>query len=145
MKHLIKNKDGSVAIMVTNSPDVDPAAEVEKWETDMKDKYEGHRELLDEEIPDYYFQDAFSHKDDVLMIDMPKAREVHKNKLRQLREPLMRTLDFVYNEALSKRDERAQLDAIAKKDQLRQVTDAPEIANAQTPEELKSFLPDFLL
>lgn len=145
MQHLIKNKDGSVSIMVTTSDDVDPAAEVEKWESDMKDQYEGHRPLHDDEIPDDYFRDAFSHKDDVLLIDMPKAREVHKNKLRQLREPKMRELDFVYNEALSKRDERAQLAAIEKKDQLRNVTKAPEIENAQTPEELKSFLPDFLL
>ena len=145
MQHLIKNKDGSVSIMVTTSDNVDPAAEVEKWEAEMKDQYEGHRPLHDDEIPDDYFRDAFCHKDDALLIDMPKAREVHKNKLRQLREPKMRELDFVYNEALSKRDEKAQLAAIEKKDALRNVTAAPEIENAQTPEELKSFLPDFLL
>lgn len=77
-----------------------------------------------------------------LTFDMGKAVEIHKDKLRQLRKPLLEALDIEYQIA----DEKGQDKSIitAKKQALRDVTDDPAIYAAQTPEKLKIVLPDAL-
>jgi hypothetical protein len=99
-----------------------------------------------DENTDRYFRNAWKDtpgrgKPDV---DMPKAREVHRQKLRRLRIPLMDVLDVEYQKADERGDQQGKRDIAGKKQALRDVTADPRIDAAQTPEELKAVLPEAL-
>jgi hypothetical protein len=96
----------------------------------------------EEKIPkDRTFRDAWKHD---LSVDMPKAVEIHKTKLRDLRAPKLVMLDVEFMRAVESGDAKKQKDIADKKQALRDVTDDPRIAAAKTPDELKSVMPDAL-
>src|SRR3990167_7667166 len=69
--------------------------------------------------------------------DMTKAREIHKDNMRSARKPKLEALDVEYMKALEAKDIAKQDEIIAKKQELRDVTEYPAIAEAKTSEELK--------
>jgi hypothetical protein len=87
------------------------------------------------------WKDAGRGKPDV---DMPKAREIHRNSLRDMRAPILEKLDTDYLRADEAGDQQAKKQVAAKKQALRDITADPRIEAAQTPEELKAVLPDAL-
>jgi hypothetical protein len=94
-----------------------------------------------DEIPsDRTFRNAW--KSD-LTVDMSKAREIHKARLRALREPLLRALDVQFMKALEAGLPTEEI--VAKKEALRDVTEDPSIGAAETPEDLKKAIPSSLL
>lgn len=80
----------------------------------------------------------------MIKVNMTKAKEIHRENLRKLREPLFTPLDTAFMKALEAGDAAAQAEIAAKKQALRDVTKAPGIEAAQTPEELKAVVPDVL-
>jgi hypothetical protein len=68
---------------------------------------------------------------------MPKARELHREKLRDLRANLLDALDHEYMQADETNDQAKKRDIAARKQVLRDITAHPEIDAATTPEELK--------
>lgn len=69
--------------------------------------------------------------------DMPKARTIHRIKLRKQRGPLLHELDNQYLRA-HERGETLEMQRIAQeKERLRNITADPRIEAAQTIEELK--------
>lgn len=94
------------------------------------------------EIPtDRYFRNAW--KDD-LSVDMVKARNIHRDKLRALRAPKLDKLDVEYMRADEAGDAAKKTDIATKKQQLRDVTADPAIEAAATPEDLKAVRPAIL-
>lgn len=145
MKHLIKYKDGSVAIMTTVSDETRPEDEIAKWTEEHRSSVDSHRPLDEAEMPeDRYFRDAWKHHDDSLGIDMDKCRDIHKDTLRELRLPKLEALDIEFIRASEAGDAFKQSEVAFRKQALRDVTVSPEILNAQTPEELKAFIPEIL-
>jgi hypothetical protein len=71
---------------------------------------------------------------------MPKARDIHRDRLRREREPLLQKLDVDEMRAGEIADEAGQASAIreaqSQKQSLRDVTGHPKIEAASTPEEL---------
>lgn len=108
-----------------------------KWVKESKDKVVSHRILnKNETLPDRYFRNAW--KDDgSLTIDMPKAKEIHRDKLRRLRIPILETLDIEYQKADEIGDTKKKKEIADKKQALRDITIHPDIDNATTPEQLK--------
>ncbi len=98
-----------------------------------------------DENTDRYFRNAWKdgggRKPDV---DMPKAREIHRNKLRAMREPILVALDTEYLRADEAGDNQEKRRIAERKQALRDLTDDPAIDSATTPEELKAVLPDAL-
>lgn len=99
-----------------------------------------------DERTDRYFRGAWKHapgrgKPDV---DMPKAREIHRTRLRRMRAPLLEQLDNEYLRADEHGDQPAKRDISFKKQALRDVTADPRIEAAQTPDELKAVIPEAL-
>lgn len=86
---------------------------------------------------DRYFRNAWFHVTGAVSIDIDKAREIHKNVLREQRAPLLAALDLDYMRADEAGDTKAKAVIVAKKQVLRDLTKHPEIAAAKTPEELK--------
>jgi hypothetical protein len=86
------------------------------------------------------FRDAWAIRDGRIETDMPKARDIHRDRLRREREPLLQKLDVDEMRAGEIADEAGQASAIreaqSQKQSLRDVTGHPKIEAASTPEEL---------
>ena len=78
----------------------------------------------------------------MITINMAKAREIHKNKMRQYRQPLFAALDLEFQRALESGADTSAI--VAKKQKLRDVTSDPAIERAKTIEQLKAVWPDVL-
>ena len=84
---------------------------------------------------DRTFRNAWKHD---LTVDMPKAREIHRNNLRSQRTPLLVSLDLEFMRAIEAGNTAMQVDIAMQKQAMRDVTAKPEIEAAQTPEHLKA-------
>jgi len=146
MRIVIKTTDG-VAIM-SLVEGADEAEALDKWKAVNPGEYVSHREMPDAAIPkDRSYRDAWADTtpDPVIDIDMTKAREVHKDKLREARKPRLEGLDVDYLLA-DEAGNASQKAAIAtQKQALRDITDHPDIAAAQTIDDLKAADIDTLL
>jgi hypothetical protein len=81
----------------------------------------------------------------MIKINMVKARNIHRQKLREMREPKLAALDVEMLQAIEDGD-MTRRDAIkAKKQALRDVTEDPAIGKAKTPEKLKAVIPAALI
>ncbi len=94
--------------------------------------------------PDREFRDAWKHTGSRVEVDMPAAREIHKNRLREMRQPLLAALDIAYQRADEIGDTIAKSAVALRKQKLRDVTADPAIATAKTPEALAQVIPDCL-
>jgi hypothetical protein len=105
----------------------------------------GWSRLEEGDLPeDRTFRLAWKLTPDGIVVDMPKAREIHKQNLRVQRAPLLAELDTEYMRA-DEEGNAAEKKRIAKrKQQLRDVTDDPAISKAKTPDELKAVIPPVL-
>ena len=64
----------------------------------------------------------------IIKIDMAKAREIHKNKIRDARKPLLESLDIEFQKALETSADTSAI--IAKKNALRDAPADSGIASA---------------
>ena len=92
-----------------------------------------------------HFREAWTLEDDVIEVDMNKAREVQRGFLRQERASHLTRLDAEYMMALEKGDSTKQAEIAAKKQELRDVTKHSKIKNAKTPEALEALTLDKLV
>lgn len=76
-----------------------------------------------------------------ITIDMPKARNIHADVLRQERNALLEAADIAYMQADESNDALRKVSIAQHKQALRDVTADPAIAAATTPEELKAVRP----
>lgn len=80
----------------------------------------------------------------IITVNMSKAREIHRDRLRRLRAPKLAALDVAFMRAMESND-TARLAEIAKQKQtLRDVTADSRIDAAATPEVLLAVIPDLL-
>ena len=86
-------------------------------------------------LSDRTYRNAWEKSGAAVGVNMPKAREIHRQKMREARKPKLEALDI---EQLRGRNVEAQKQA------LRDVTAAPEIESASTPDDLKAVWPDCL-
>jgi hypothetical protein len=78
----------------------------------------------------------------MITINMAKARDIHRAKMRAARDPLFAALDIAYQRATETGADTAEI--VAKKQALRDVTIDPAIEAAQTIEALKAVWPEIL-
>ena len=87
---------------------------------------------------DRHFRDAWSLSGKVISEDMTKAKEIFKDKIREVRKPLLDAEDVVYMKALEADDASAKTASVAKKKALRDAPAASAITNADTIAKLKA-------
>ena len=128
MKRILYTKDdGTVAIIV-------PAGDIEDCIKDVPQGKE-YKIVNTEDVPsDRSFRNAWKHTDGVIEVDIPKAVEIQKDRLRAERKPLLVALDTEYMKALEVKDEKKMAEVVAEKQRLRDITSF----KASTVEELKS-------
>lgn len=115
----------------------DEAIEAEIAKSAYDAKPVSWRRIKFEDLPDVRtYRNAWRDNGRELVHDMPAAREIHRNKLRRLRAPLLETLDVEYQRADEREDKAAKRDVAQRKQRLRDVTADPRIEAAQTIDDL---------
>ena len=119
-----------------------PAECLAKWTPARRAEVVSVREIALSDCPtDRVFRNAWKDGGTKIEIDMPKAREIKRDDLRQLRAPLMVDLDVAYMRADEAGDVVEKRRIAAKKQALRDVPADPAIDAAATPEALKAVAP----
>lgn len=87
---------------------------------------------------DRHFRGAWTLNDsDVIVEDVTTAKDIFKDKIRDVRKPLLEAQDVAYMKALEADDTAAKTTAVNKKTALRDAPAAEAITNATTIAELK--------
>jgi len=84
------------------------------------------------------FREAWSLSGTVITEDLAKSKELFKDKIREVRAPLLDAEDVVYMKALEAADSDAQAASVAKKKALRDAPAAKAITDADTIAKLKA-------
>jgi len=140
---IYQNQHGGVSILIPA-----PNAGLTIEEIAAKDVPAGtpYRIVDASEVPaDRTFRNAWTHDEAGIKVDMVKARDIHRDRLRALRAPKLAALDVEYIRAVESKDVPLQADIAAHKQALRDVTADPAIDNASTPEELAAAISKILI
>lgn len=144
MPIVIRRIDGGVTIL-SLAEGVDAEEEVDRWKACFPDQYASHRDMPDDAIPeDRTFRDAWCDVSPAAVIDhdMTKARGIHRNRMRRARAHKLAALDIAFMKAIEAGEDTAAI--AAAKQELRDVTAAPEIDTAASPAELVEIWPAVL-
>ena len=87
---------------------------------------------------DRHFRGAWSLSGKVISEDMTAAKAIFKDKIREVRGPLLEAEDVVYMKALEADDADAKAASVTKKAALRDAPAASAITNADTIAKLKA-------
>jgi hypothetical protein len=87
---------------------------------------------------DRHFRNAWKLSGSVMAEDMTAAKVIFKDKIREVRKPLLEAEDVVYMKALEADDASAKTASVAKKKALRDAPAATAIENADTIAKLKA-------
>ena len=87
---------------------------------------------------DRHFRNAWKLNGSVMAEDMTAAKVIFKDKIREVRKPLLDAEDVVYMKALEADDASAKTASVAKKKALRDAPAATAIENADTIAKLKA-------
>lgn len=84
------------------------------------------------------FREAWSLSGTIITEDVDAAKEIFKDKIREVRKPLLEAEDVVYMKALEDDDSSAKTASATKKNALRDAPAASAITSATTIAELKA-------
>ena len=87
---------------------------------------------------DRHFRNAWTLSGDVVSEDLATAKTIFKDKIREVRKPLLEAQDVAYMKALESGSSSAQTTAKNEKTKLRDAPAASAITNAKTIAELKA-------
>jgi hypothetical protein len=144
MHYAVNRHDGGVSIVHLSDETIDIKDFMAKWRPAMQAEHDlsSAREITLAELPqDRTFRDAWGHD---LKPDIEKSRNIHRDRMRKARAPLLAELDVAYQRADETGDTKAKKDIAAKKAALRDVTKASAIDQAKTVEALLAVWPDVL-
>ena len=107
--------------------------------TNIVDKDGNSIAAADATIPsDRLFRDAWTLSGSTITEDLTTAKTIFKEKIREVRTPLLAAEDVVYMKALEAGDSDAQAASVATKKKLRDAPAASAITNASSISALKS-------
>jgi len=87
---------------------------------------------------DRHFRGAWSLSGNVISEDIDAAKEIFKDKIREVRKPLLEAEDVVYMKALESDDAVAKAASVTRKQALRDAPAASAISSATTISALKA-------
>ena len=87
---------------------------------------------------DRHFRDAWTLSGTVISEDMTTAKTLFKEKIREVRKPLLEAQDVLFMKAIEDGDSSAQSTVATKKKELRDAPAASAITNADTIAKLKA-------
>lgn len=97
------------------------------------------------DIPsDRTFREAWECSSGRVAVNMDKAREIHMDRIRKVRDRELAKLDVEYQRADERGDATAKAQVAARKQALRDIPQTFDLTQAKTPEELKALWPEGL-
>ena len=87
---------------------------------------------------DRHFRGAWTLSGQVISEDMDEAKKIFKDKIREVRKPLLEAQDVLFMKAMEDGDSTEQSTIASKKKELRDAPAASAITNAKTIAELKA-------
>lgn len=99
------------------------------------------RIVEDSQLPDREFRDAWTFEGKV---DLAKAKEIWKRKIRLIRDQKLKDLDVKWMQAMERGEIKIAAAIASQKQVLRDLTEREELTQATSLEEIKSFWPDIL-
>jgi hypothetical protein len=140
MKKIIYTRpDGGVSVVypVISADDPEGFTEQQALQRAHKDvPADAIEPTVVEDIPsDRTFRNAWRQRGAQVEVDMPKAREIHRERLRRIRAPRLAAEDVNFMRALERGEPTSPI--AARKQALRDAPADPAIEAAATPEELK--------
>jgi hypothetical protein len=102
----------------------------------------GSKVVLASSLPTREFRDAWTVDGG---IDLDKAKNIWRNKIRVVRDKKLKELDIKWMKAMERGDIRVAESIASEKQVLRNLPDREEISRAETLEELKKFWPSVLV
>ena len=87
---------------------------------------------------DRHFRNAWKINGSVISEDLDTAKEIFKDKIREVRKPLLEAEDVTYMKAMEADDASAKTASVTRKTALRDAPSASAIDDATTIAELKS-------
>ena len=138
----IYKKDGAMNIIYLTG-----LVPIQEYMENYLDKENEYHVFDKTSLPNINYIKAWDFNDDktAVIVNMPKARDIHRTALRSDRVPRLATLDVAYMRALERGDSTAAQEIAAQKQTLRDIPAHPAIDAAQTPEELMALTLDVLL
>ena len=146
MPSVIIRADGGVSIAALDGTDEERAALLAKWVQSARPGWlpATIEPFAGEVPPDRTFRNAWVANAGKVAVDMPKARNIHRERLRVARAKLLPDLDTEWFKAVEAGDAAKETAIAARKQKLRDVPADPRIDSAQTPDELKALTLDML-
>ena len=95
----------------------------------------------DWQLPDREFIDAWTID---ATIDLERAKDVWRNKMRPVRDARLKQLDLAWMQAMERGDAAAAAAVAAQKQELRDITKRDELKYAKSLAEVKAFWPAVL-
>jgi len=86
------------------------------------------------------YSDEYPHVE----VDLTRAKNIWKDKIRKARKPILEQLDVQYMRALEDSDASALKSIKAKKQELRDITSHKDLTSAKTLQKIRSFWPSVL-
>jgi len=107
--------------------------------TTIVDKDGNRISASDATIPsDRHFRNAWTLSGTTITEDLATAKDIFKDKIREVRKPLLEAEDVAYMKAMDADDAAAKAASVTKKTNLRNAPAASAIADATTIAELKA-------
>jgi hypothetical protein len=107
--------------------------------TNIVDKDGNSIAASDATVPsDRHFRNAWSLSGTTISEDLATAKDIFKDKIREVRKPLLEDEDVVYMKAMEADDATAKAASVAKKKALRDAPAASAITNASSISALKA-------
>lgn len=141
-KYVINNGDGTVGILVPA-----PSSKLSIEEILAKDVPEGksYREISDNDLPsDRTFRNAWTDDQpgNKVDVDMPRARDIHMDRLRIDRDEKLKEKDLEFILALEQGADTAAI--VAEKQELRDMPQTFDLSVFNTPQALANARPPYL-
>lgn len=94
------------------------------------------------DIPaDRTFREAWEHGGNKILVNMPRARDIHLGRIREARNKALADMDIETIKAMGQGDNKALVDVEAQKQVLRDIPQTIDLDQANTPEELRAIWP----
>lgn len=137
-------EDGTVAIVIPTPEFISNGGDFDALVSSSVPK-DASREVVDiDDIPtDRYFRNAWRLNNGI-EIDIDKARAIHLNNLREIRNKKLESFDVPFQRALESKDVPKQDEIAAQKQALRDMPKSVDLSVLSAPESLKAFMPDIL-
>jgi hypothetical protein len=142
MQYVIyKQSDGRIGILIPSDEYMKSHSIYELVEKDLNDTSDYIVKDSIDDI-DLEYSDAYKLSNNIVSIDFNKFKEIHKDKWRAARKPLLEKLDVEFMRAVESADGARQAEIAAQKQALRDVTLTP--IDGTTPEAIKAVWPAIL-